>query len=148
MSKYIPKYDIRLVRDGSIPVTERPKLNTSDDVFSFVREEFSTMTREVFRALLITSRNNVIGSIDVGRGSLRESVVSPREIIQAALLKNAAAVVCVHNHPSGDPSPSIEDKQVTDKLCKALRYCDINVLDHIIVGDHTYFSFADEGLLS
>ena len=80
-------------------------------------------------------------------GSLRESVVSPREIILHSLQHTAASIILFHNHPSGDPSPSQEDRLITRKIGTACRYCDISVLDHIIVGKDTYFSFADQGLM-
>lgn len=83
-------------------------------------------------------------------GSLDASVVHPREVFKAAIVANAAALICAHNHPSGDPEPSREDRAITERLRQAGTLLGIPVLDHIVLGDGTthYFSFADAGLLS
>lgn len=83
----------------------------------------------------------------VSQGSLTASVVHPREVFNPAIRDSAAAVICVHNHPSGDPQPSQEDRVLTRRLAEAGRLLGIQVLDHIIIGRQAYMSFADEGLL-
>ena len=128
--------------------SNKEKLNTSEDAYKYLHLRLRDLSREEFRVVFLTSRNQVIAEKTLFEGSLRESVVSPREIIVAALQLSAAAVILLHNHPSGDPNPSREDKLVTDKISKACRYADINVLDHIIVGRDAYFSFADEGIMT
>ena len=125
----------------------REKINTSEDAYNYLRLRMRDLSREIFRVLFLTSGNEIIAEKTLFEGSLAESVVSPREIIVSALQLTAAAVILLHNHPSGSPNPSREDKLVTDKIAKACRYADINVLDHIIVGRDSYFSFADEGIL-
>lgn len=127
--------------------SHKQKLNTSEDAYHYLRLRLRDLSREEFRVVFLTSRNEVIADKTLFEGSLRESVVSPREIIIGALQLSAAAVIIFHNHPSGDPNPSREDKLVTDKITKACRYADINVLDHLIIGRDTYFSFADEGIM-
>ncbi|MBN1561622.1 DNA repair protein RadC [candidate division KSB1 bacterium] len=127
--------------------SSKEKLNTSEDAYHYMRLRMRDLSREEFRALFLTSANEIIADKILFEGSLRESVVSPREIILTALQLTAAAVILLHNHPSGNPTPSREDKLVTDKIVKACRYADIQVLDHIVIGRDDYFSFADEGIL-
>ena len=126
--------------------TER--IHCSDDAFHYVRLRMRDLSREVFRVLFLTSRHDIIEDQEVFKGSLAESVASSREIILAAVRCSAAAVILVHNHPSGEAQPSAEDKQITHKIIEACRYVDIQVLDHIIIGRDSYYSFADEGVLN
>jgi DNA repair protein RadC len=125
----------------------KDKVESSEDVYKIVSPHLRNLGREVFKILLLTSRNTIISEKTVFEGSLTESFVSPREIIKEAVNQSAAAVVFVHNHPSGNPEPSEEDKRVTQKLKTACQMVGINVLDHIIVGSKGYFSFADSGLI-
>jgi DNA repair protein RadC len=126
----------------------KERISGSDEAYKYVRLRMRDLQREEFRTIFLTTRNEIIAEKTLFEGSLTESVVSPREIILSAVQLAAASVILLHNHPSGDPSPSREDKRVTEKLAMACRYADISVLDHIIVGKDSYFSFADEGLLS
>ncbi len=125
----------------------RDKVESSDDVQRLVSPHMRDLGREVFRVLLLTSRNTIIADKVLFEGSLTESLVSPRELVKEALNQAAASVVLVHNHPSGIPSPSDEDKRVTKRIKVACEVVGINVLDHIIVGQKGYFSFADSGLM-
>jgi len=98
--------------------------------------------------LLLSQKNRVIGIHTVSIGSLTASVVQPRETFKAAILANAAAIICGHNHPSGDCQPSKEDRAITQRLKEAGALLGIHLLDHVIVGgDGKYFSFADENML-
>jgi len=97
--------------------------------------------------LMLDQKNQVIGIHTVSVGSLTASIVHPRETFKAAILANAAAIICGHQHLSGDPQPSREDRAITIRLHQAGKVLGVEVLDHIIVGDGRYFSFADEGLL-
>ncbi len=124
------------------------RISGSEDAYKYVRLRMRDLQREQFRTIFLTTRNQVIAEKTLFEGSLTESVVSAREIILSAVQLAAASVILLHNHPSGNPTPSHEDKRVTEKLATACRYADISVLDHIIVGKDSYFSFADEGLLS
>lgn len=126
--------------------TER--IHCSDDAFHYVRLRMRDLSREVFRVLFLTTRHDIIEDQELFTGSLSESVVSSREIILHAVRCSAAAIILVHNHPSGDAGPSPEDKQVTHKIIEACRFVDIQVLDHIVIGRDSYFSFADEGILN
>jgi DNA repair protein RadC len=97
--------------------------------------------------LLLDRKNRIMREVMISQGSLTASVVHPREVFNPAIRDSAAAVICVHNHPSGDPQPSQEDRALTARLVEAGRLLGIQVLDHVIVGRDTYMSFADEGLL-
>jgi DNA repair protein RadC len=98
---------------------------------------------------LLDRKNRVIGINTVAIGSLTASVVHPREVMKPAILSNAAAIILCHNHPSGDPQPSQEDRVLTQRLVEAGKLLGINVLDHLIIGDGTqaYVSCADQGII-
>jgi len=101
--------------------------------------------RESFYAVLLTGKNRVIAKVRVSQGSLASSIVHPREAFRSAVREAAAAIIFVHNHPSGDPTPSPEDKLITERLRRAGELMGISVLDHVVVGRGKYFSFADNG---
>jgi DNA repair protein RadC len=98
---------------------------------------------EVFAILCMSTKRRVIAYHEVSRGTLDATLVHPREVFKAALLANAAAIILTHNHPSGDPSPSADDVQLTRRLVDAGALLGVDVLDHIIVGDGRYYSFKE-----
>jgi len=102
--------------------------------------------REKFIVLFLDARNRVTGSEIVGVGTLNASLVHPREVFKAAILKSAAAVILAHNHPSGDVTPSRDDLDLTDRLVKAGQIIGIDVLDHLIIGGDEFLSFKERGL--
>jgi DNA repair protein RadC len=102
---------------------------------------------EVFAVLLLSTKHQVIAYHEVSRGTLDTSLVHPREVFKAAILANASTVVLAHNHPSGNPTPSPEDHQITKRLARAGELLGIHVLDHVVVGDSGYVSFRERGLL-
>lgn len=112
------------------------------DIFKFLANE----SKEHFITIHLDGKNRILCIDLVSTGSLNQSIVHPREIFKGALLSSAAALVLIHNHPSGDPSPSREDREITRRLKEAGELLGIRVLDHIIVGD-TYMSFVETGLL-
>ena len=116
-------------------------------VFDYLFHSLRDLKREVFRVLYLNRKNELIADQDVFLGSLTGSAVYPREIMAQALEYKAAALVFVHNHPSGDPSPSAEDRKLTRDLVWASQLLMIQVLDHIVIGHNTYYSFADDGLI-
>ena len=101
--------------------------------------------REIFWALLLDTRNRLITALRISAGSLAASLVHPREAFRPAIREAAAAVLFAHNHPSGDPTPSREDRRITARLREAGVLLGIPVLDHIVIGAESYFSFADAG---
>lgn len=126
--------------DGSI------RFSSSEDVFalfSFLKYE----TKEHFLALHLDSKNRIICLDKVSSGSLNASIVHPREVFKAALLSSAAAVLFIHNHPSGNPEPSKEDIELTTRLKQAGELLGLRVLDHIIIGEDRYVSLTDRNLV-
>jgi DNA repair protein RadC len=104
-------------------------------------------TKEMFMTLHLDGKNRIICMDLVSMGSLNQSIVHPREVFKTACISNAAAIICVHQHPSGDPSPSSEDIAITRRLKEAGEIMGIKILDHIIVGEGEYLSFVERGLL-
>ena len=102
---------------------------------------------EVFAILCLSTKHRVIAYHEVSRGTLDATLVHPREVFKAALLSNAASIILTHNHPSGDPTPSPDDHQLTRRLVDAGRLIGVDVLDHIIVGDTRYYSFKASGCM-
>jgi len=126
--------------------TERVVVTSPQDVPGLFMEEMRPLEKEEFRVLLLDTKNHVMGSELCSVGSLSSSIVHPREVFKAAVRRAAASVVLVHNHPSGDPTPSREDIDVTHRLIEAGKLIGIEVLDHIIIGDNRYVSFREQGL--
>ncbi|NPV73841.1 MAG: DNA repair protein RadC [Pelotomaculum sp.] len=125
----------------------RPAIRSPDDAAGLVMEEMRHLDREHFRALLLNTKNQVIGVDKVSVGTLNSSTVHPRELFRNAIKRSAAAIILVHNHPSGDPTPSREDLDVTGRLKEAGRIIGIEVLDHIVIGDNNFISLKAKGLL-
>ncbi len=145
----IPIYRVSLVREREMCCYDK-RIRSSANVSEMLRRYLADVDREHFVLVLLDRKNKVIGLHTVSIGSLTASVVHPREVFKVAILSNAAAVIFGHNHPSGDPTPSSEDKALTSRLIEAGEILGMQVLDHVVIGDGTsrHFSFADEGLLS
>ena len=103
--------------------------------------------QEVFGILVLNIKNKIVAAHEVSRGTLNTSMVHPREVFKPAVLHNAAAIICFHNHPSGDPEPSKEDIEMTKLLVGAGKIIGIEILDHIIVGDDGYVSLKERGMM-
>ena len=145
--KFIPRFDIRLVRDGRVATLEPTIIRHPSDTLPILEAELSELAYERFVALALNTKNLLTALLPVSSGSLNASIVHPRELFQRAILANCAAVIVAHNHPSGDPSPSPEDIALTRKLVEAGELLDIPVLDHVILGYGRYTSFKENGLL-
>jgi len=128
-------------------VLDKPYCKSSKGVFDYLYHSMRDLKKEIFKVMFLDAQNQVIQVEDLFEGTLTTSTVYPREIIGKAIKYNAAALIFVHNHPSGSPKPSDDDKQITRDLVFAGNIMQIKVLDHIIIGDNRYFSFADEGLI-
>lgn len=137
-----------LVREPEGSLAGYPRFSNSRDLFESFREEFAALDREHFVMITLDSKNRTIGYHTISVGSLSSSVVHPREAFKPALLESAAAIVFLHNHPSGDPAPSMEDRECTRRLTAAAKILGIRVLDHVVFGETDYFSFADAGILA
>ena len=121
-------------------------IKSAKDVADLMMLRLRDLKSEVFKVLLLDGQNKVKNEIDIP-GSVSQANPIVREIMSKALQNFAASIVCVHNHPSGDPQPSQEDKTFTQELTQSCKVLQIKLLDHIIIGDNKYFSFADEGLM-
>ena len=143
----IPSVKIQLVKDGTINAAERPYISTPDDVAAIMRPVVELLAEERMYVMLLSTKNRVNAIQEVSVGSLNASVVHPREIFKAAILSNAAALILVHNHPSGDPTPSLEDIALTKAIVDAGKILNIPVLDHVIMGDRRYCSLKEKGVL-
>jgi DNA repair protein RadC len=126
---------------------ERGRIRGARDVYDRCAPGLRDLKREEFRILMLNTQHAVTREMVVTVGTLDTSVVHPREVFRQAVLESAAAIVLVHNHPSGDPTPSPEDRSVTAQLVAAGRTLGIPVLDHVVVGDGCYVSFVEAGLL-
>ena len=146
MSYRLPRYRVALVREGS-SYTDKKIVHSPEDVHAIVAAEYADAVVETAMMLALDTKNKVIGIFEISRGSLNASIIHPRDIFQRAILVNAASVILVHNHPSGDPTPSPEDIALTKKLVEAGRVMDITVLDHVIVGEEGFFSLKEQGAL-
>ena len=116
-------------------------------VFDCFHHEFRDSRKEYFLTLLLDGKNRIIRRVQVSEGSLNQSIVHPREVFISAIKESAAAIILVHNHPTGDPAPSTEDIAITRRLREAGDIMGIKVLDHIIIGDGEFVSFVERGLL-
>lgn len=126
----------------------RLTVRSAADAAAAVMPRLRYETKEHFIVLLLDTKHHVIDMPVISIGTLDMSVVHPREVFFPAVVQHAAAIILMHNHPSGEPSPSREDRAVTDKLVQAGRIFDIPVLDHIIIGDGCYVSFCEKGWLT
>ncbi len=129
------------------PAPERQHLQTSQQVFDYVHARLRNQSREIFIMLLLTVKNKLLKELKLFEGTLNQTQVTPREVLKEAINGKAASVIFVHNHPSGEPLPSADDREMTKQLVAACKTAGIGVLDHVIIGDGRFFSFADEGLL-
>jgi DNA repair protein RadC len=134
----------RLVRE---PRSRRPSFSTGGEVYSHFHPVFRNLRKEVFYCLLLDVKNRLIREHRVSEGTLTSALIHPREAFREAIRESAAAVIFVHNHPSGDPSPSREDIAITGKLEGAGEAVGIRVLDHVIIGDGEYASMLEKGYL-
>jgi len=117
------------------------------DSHDFFTLKLSHLEHEVFSILFLDNKHKVIAYEELFRGTIDGASVHPREVVKRALHLNAAAVILAHNHPSGNTEPSESDKQITNRLCEALKLVEIRALDHIIVGGSNTTSFAERGML-
>jgi len=130
------------------PLARRSTVRTPADVAALVGPDMRYLDREHFRVVLLNTRHDVLAVEDVAVGGLNSAIIHPREVFKAAIRWSAAAVILVHNHPSGDPEPSGDDLRITARLRDAGRVVGIEVLDHVVVGDGRYVSLRERGVLA
>lgn len=131
----------RLVRERAGD-SEPRTIRSASDVFDFF-SPLAEFDREHFYTVHLDAKSRVIGCDEVSRGTLDSAPVHPREVYKAAILGSAASIIAVHNHPSGDPRPSREDRSITDRLARAGTLLGIPLLDHVIIGDGRYYSMNE-----
>jgi DNA repair protein RadC len=135
------------MRAGAQPL-RRVDLSNPRAVFEFLEPRMALLAREQFHVILLTAKNTIIAVECVSEGTLTASLVHPREIFKSAIRRSAHAVILAHNHPSGDPTPSREDREVTNRLVQAGKVIGIEVLDHLVIGQGRFTSFRERGLLA
>jgi DNA repair protein RadC len=128
-------------------VLDKLYCRSSREVFDYLYHSMRDRKKEVFKVMFLDSQNRVVEIEDLFEGTLNASAIYPREIIEGAVKHNAAALIFAHNHPAGNPQPSDNDKQITQDLVFVGNIMQIRILDHIVIGDNRYFSFADAGLI-
>ncbi len=126
---------------------EKIKINSPKIVLNLLMEEMRYLKREHFKTIILDTKNQIISIENISIGNLNQSIVHPREVFNLAIKKSANSIILVHNHPSGDPTPSLEDVNVTNRLVEAGNIIGIKVLDHIIIGDNKYISFKEKNLI-
>ena len=141
---FIPRYTLQLVPGNTRP---HPPVLIRDSAraAAILRPLFHGLDREQFLVACLDAKHAIIGVNVVSIGSLTLSIVHPREVFKPAILLNSAAIICAHNHPSGHPEPSSEDRVLTARLRQAGDLIGITILDHLILGDERTYSFADQG---
>ena len=129
-------------------VTREDFIECAADVYKILAQRYRDLDQEIFSVVFLDTKHRVISIEELFRGTINTASVFPREIVKRALNLGAAAIIAVHNHPSGNPEPSSEDKHVTTDLKNACALMEIALLDHVVVGSNNYFSFADRGILT
>lgn len=142
--RLIQEVSRRFLRDNMM---NRTVCQSSREVFDYLYHSLRDARREKFKVIFMDAKNQVIEEKTLSEGTVDSSAVYPREIIRSALRFDASSLIFVHNHPSGDPAPSQNDREITKELVFSVQLMQIKVLDHIIIGNNCYYSFADEGLI-
>ena len=127
--------------------TGKQKISTAKDIVDILLPQLRDLKTEVFKVVYLNSNNRIIDITDAAIGTVNHAMPIVREIIHSALQKFAVSMVCVHNHPSANITPSTQDKKFTKELNDAGKLMEIKLIDHIIIGDDKYYSFSDEGIL-
>ncbi|MFP9228243.1 RadC family protein [Pectobacterium cacticida] len=128
-------------------IKKRKAVTSPDEVKAYLRLKLECLDREVFVAMFLNNKHQLIASEFLFAGSINSVEIHPREVVRRAVLLNSAAVIFAHNHPSGNADPSNADRQITERLVNALALIDVRVLDHIVVGHSEMVSFAERGWL-
>ena len=128
-------------------IIAQPIYKSAQEIFDYLYHSMRDLKKEVFKIIFLNSQNQIMETEDLFEGTINSSAVSPREVVESAIKNNTASLIFVHNHPSGNPEPSQSDKELTRDLVYAGSIMRIRVLDHIIIGNDKYYSFAGEGLI-
>ena len=134
----------RFLKEG---ILNKDFIRSSVEVLKYLKYNLRDKNREVFLVIYLNGRNQILKMEELFEGTLSTTAVYPREVVKRALDNNAAALIFVHNHPSGNPNPSSDDLTITKKLKEAAKSIDISVHDHLIIAGDEVYSFADHGIL-
>ena len=124
-----------------------PVISSAQDVHNLLAPEMSTLAQEQLRVLLLDTRNNVLGQRVIYQGNVKSSVVRPAEVFRDAIIESAPNIIIVHNHPTGDPTPSPEDVSITQELAAAGKLLGINLMDHLVIGGDRFVSLKERGMM-
>ena len=128
-------------------IIEKPVFRSAAEMFDYLYHSLRDLRKEVFKVIYLNSQNQITETEDLFEGTVNSSSVSPREVIEGAIKNNAVSLIFTHNHPSGNPEASKSDRELTKDLVYAGSIMRLRVLDHIIIGNNRYYSFASEGLI-
>jgi DNA repair protein RadC len=134
------------IRVAAAQPADRPRVNTPEDIAKLYMAEMSAFDREHMRIVLMNTKNEVLGFEDLYTGSVNAALVRPAEVFASAVRRNLPSVVVIHNHPSGDPAPSEEDIRITRQLVEAGKVLDIEVVDHVVIGQGRFASMREKRL--
>lgn len=123
------------------------KIKNPWDIYKYYMESLRYQYKEIFKVVLLNTKNEIITDVDISMGTLNSSLVHPREVFREAIRRSSNKIILLHNHPSGNAEPSKEDKSVTNRLKECGELIGIEVIDHIIIGDGIYFSFKENMLI-
>jgi len=145
-------FGVKLVREVATEflrqkIVDKPVYKSAEEIFNYLYHSMRDLKKEVFKVIYLNTQNQIIDTADLFEGTVDSSSISSREVMESAINHQATSLIFAHNHPSGDPTPSRHDKEVTRGLVFAGNIMQIKVLDHIIIGGNRYFSFAAEGLI-
>lgn len=143
----LPIYSTRLVREATVTFPERYRVQSPGEVAPILQDYFRDKDREEVVAVLLDTARSIIGLVRVSVGGTQAAIVEPAQVFKAAIIANATAIILAHNHPSGNPEPSREDISITNKVVAAGLVVGIPLLDHLIVTDSDFTSFAERGLI-
>jgi DNA repair protein RadC len=132
---------------SALAMNNRITIKSPEDISRLLMEDMRHLRKEVFKVILLNTKNHIIKHVNISMGSLNSSIVHPREVFSEAVRSGCSGLLLVHNHPSGDPEPSREDIETTERLANAGSILGIKVLDHIVIGDGRYISFKEQGLI-
>lgn len=142
--KALGELAVRMARQS---LKESPKFDSPDTLAAYYMEQMRHYTTECVLLVMLDNKGHILGEHIISKGTVNASLISPREIFIKALKYDASSIILIHNHPSGDPSPSGPDRQITKQVYECGKLMNIPLIDHIIIGDHTYSSFKELGLL-
>lgn len=126
---------------------EKETISSAEDLVQILMPRLRFLKKEVFLTVLLDSQNQIITIEETSKGSLEETIVHPREVFREAVRRSTSALIFVHNHPGGDPEPSLQDIEITKMLCRGGQLLGIKILDHLIIGDRRYESLRERGII-